>query len=159
MYDLAGNRLYEDSHWKVPGIWEELQANRNYRIMLIEAEELIQGYSIVKVLNHMGVDDKPCSYLAFIAVAPWNRSIVGPRRRIKGIGKVLFSWSLITGLRYNDNLAIELHSLPGAEGFYRHLGMMETGRSKEGMREFRLEKREALALVRPLLPSITKKEK
>ena len=151
--------MYEDSHWKVPAIWEELQANRDYRIMVIEAEDLIQGYSVVKVLSHTGIDGIPCSYLAFIAVSPWNRALVGPRRRIKGIGRVLVSYSLITGLRYNDNLSIELHSLPGAEGFYRHLGMKETGRSKEGMREIRLEKREALALVRPLLPSIIKKEK
>jgi hypothetical protein len=160
MLGLAGSRLYEDSHWDVPSIWEEALGNDNYRVIAIEAEGIIQGYTVVLVKNYLGIDGKPCAHVAFVAVAPWNRVVRGSRRKIKGIGKVLIAMSSLLSIKHTGSLILELHSLPDAEGFYHHIGMRETGRySKQGLKEFRIEKPEALALIRPLLPSINKKEK
>jgi hypothetical protein len=160
MLDLAGNRLYEDSHWDVPSIWEEALSNDFYRVIVIEAENMIQGYTVVWVKNYLGIDGKPCAHVAFVAVAPWNRAAIGNRRKIKGVGKTLLAMSSLISLKHTGSLVFELHSLPGAEGFYQRVGMRETGRySAQGLKEFRMENPKALALVRPLLPSINKKEK
>jgi hypothetical protein len=160
MYDLAGERLHEDSHWNVPKIWEETHANDNYRVMVIEAEGLIQGYTVVRAKNYLGIDGNPCGHIAFVAVAPWNRALKGGRRKIKGVGRILVGVSSFLSLKYTNLLNLELYSLPDAEGFYHRIGMRATGRiSHEGLKEFRLETPEALALVRPLLPHIIKREK
>jgi hypothetical protein len=73
MYDLSGNRIYEDSHWDVPHLWELSVKETNDRVLVVERDEKIQGYVVLKVSDYIGIDGKPCSYVKFIASAPWNR--------------------------------------------------------------------------------------
>lgn len=160
MLSLAGDRLYEDCHWDVPAIWEEAITNDDYRLMAIKAEGLNQGYTVVLVKNYLGIDGKVCAHVAFIAVAPWKRASRGNRRKVKGIGKILLAIASLLSFKHTGSLILELYSLPDVEGSYHRIEMRETGRySKEALKEFRIENPESLALVRPLLPFINKKEK
>ncbi len=151
MNDLAGRRLYQDSHWNVAKIWQELATDPHYRIKVIEADDLIQGYIILRVNGYLGIDKKPCTYVSFLATAPWNR-FAANERSYQGVGKKLMSVAVFYSAKIHGNLIVELHSLPDAEDFYRGIGMRETGRrSKNNLKEFRLEHSEALALIRPIL--------
>lgn len=100
---------------------------------------------------------KKCVYIPFIASAPWNRK--GSKRSItafNNIGKILISVASLFGEVYLDTPVIELHSLPESEGFYRKIGMKETGMQKKGMKEFRLEKDKGFDLLRFLMPQLRK---
>ncbi len=154
MYDLSGMRLYEDSHWKVPDIWQLFMGDDGCRLRLIEANEQIQGFIVCQVNGHIGIDGRPAIYVPFLAAAPWNRAGTGSQREFKGVGRILLSIAALYGFKHLERFALELHSLSKAEDFYRKVGMKETGRVKDNLKEFRLEKSEALILVRPFLASV-----
>ena len=151
MYDLAGTKLHGDSHWDVPRKWEHFINRNNFDIFILEAEERIQGYIILES-NFKGFNGKPSIYIPFLAVAPWNRrSRKNQERNFKNIGKLLLSTAAMFGIYYNDSPVFELHSLPGAENFYRKERMKETGKSKNNLKEFYMEKTEAFDLLRFLM--------
>jgi len=152
MFDLSGRRLFQDSHWDVPAIWTELTSNPDYRIKLIEADGEIQGFIVVQVNGYIGIDGKPCVYVAFIASAPWNRKSEGAERKHRNVGKILMSLAVLYAAKFYENYNVELHALSDADDFYRRIGMKETGRTKGQLKEFRFEKPEALALARLTLP-------
>jgi len=104
------------------------------------------------VKGHMGIDKNHCAYVALLASAPWNRFSDGCERNYRGVGKALMSIAVFYSAKHNNNPAVELHALSEAENFYRRIGMRETGRSKKNLKEFRLERSGALALIRPMLP-------
>jgi hypothetical protein len=160
MYDLSGEPLFEDSHWKVPDLWERATSDRRLRVLILEAVGQIQGWVVFQLEGYTGIDGRPCVYVAFISTAPWNRDTKGGQKReYKRIGKALLSVTLLHELKATGNFEMELHSLPGAELFYRKIGMRETGRqNKEGLKLFRMEKPQALSLLRPFLPALMRKE-
>ena len=87
MYDLAGNRLYEDSHWRITDYWEEISQKKNFDILIIEAKEKIQGYVTIKY-DHKSYLGNQAVYIPFVASAPWNRKVTRKdRREFKNIGK------------------------------------------------------------------------
>lgn len=158
MFDLSGDKLFEDSHWKVPEIWEHYKDDKDHLIRALEADDLLQGFIIIKINNHVGIDNIPCAYVSFVASAPWNRKRKSSTRDYENVGKSLICIAVIYSTKQKRNQAIELHSLPSAEIFYRKIGFKEiAGQEKDGMKLFRLEKSEALALINPMLSSLLKK--
>lgn len=156
MYDLAGEPLFEDSHWKVPEIWDEAAKSPNMTVLILEAEGRIQGYIVLKMRDHIGRDGKKCVYVSFVATAPWNRKRKNTHRVFSGVGKTLLWAGLVLGFVEYRSLCLELHSLPLAEGFYLKLGFRQTGYlSYEGLKEFRLEEAAAFPLIREVLASLT----
>jgi|GEM_PF-3197894 hypothetical protein len=140
MYDLSGNRIYEDSHWKVPELWEYSVRETNDKVLVIENDGKIQGYTILKVSEYIGVDGNPCSYVKFLASAPWNRKKQKEVERLYcNTGKMLLAACIVVGYWTIKNTALELESLPNAEKFYRKCGMLPTGRQKNGMLQYRLD--------------------
>ena len=159
MYNLSGERLFEDSHWEVPKIWEAATNDDRMRALVLEAAEQIQGYVAFQFDDYTGIDGKACAYVAFIATAPWNRKRKGGDREFKGVGSTLLAVTLLHELKNTGSLTLELHSLPQSEIFYRKIGMHETGkRSKDGLKQMRLEKPEALTLIRPYRSSFIRRE-
>lgn len=152
MYDLSGNKIYEDSIWDVPKIWEACEAQGS-KVILLEADQKIQGYTTAN-FNHVGIDKKTCSYINFLASAPWNRKHSIEEREILNVGKILVATSCLLGFSKNDSPVVELNSLPGAEKFYHRIGMRETGQINNRMKEFRLEADKGFELIRFLQPLI-----
>jgi hypothetical protein len=129
------------------------------RAMVIEAADQIQGYVSFQYQDYIGIDGKHCAYVAFLATAPWNRKRKGGDREFKGVGSTLLAITLLHELKHIGSLTLELHSLPQSEIFYRKIGMYETGnRSKEGLKQMRLERPDALTLIRPFRSSFMRKE-
>jgi hypothetical protein len=64
-------------------------------------------------------------YVEFVAVAPWNRSCKIRDRDFRRVGKTLLRATLrfaVKTLKLRSGFC--LHSLPGANGFYRSLEMV-----------------------------------
>lgn len=158
MYDLSGERLFEDSHWDVPGIWTATSKDERYRAMVLEASGQIQGYVVFQLKEYGGIDQEPCMHVSFLATAPWNRKRKGGIREYRGVGSALLAVSLLYELKNIGKLVLELHSLPLSEHFYRKLGFADTGRVHEGLRLMRMERPEALKLLRPFLSSFMRGE-
>jgi hypothetical protein len=149
MFNLSGEPLFPDSGWDVLKIWEWAEKDNRLRTLLIESSNQLQGYIIFQIKDYKGIDGNPCLYVAFLATAPWNRNQKGSHRENKGIGSILLSVALLYELKYIGTLTLELSSLPESEDFYRKIGMFETGKkNKEGLKQMRMEKAEALALLR-----------
>lgn len=153
MYDLSGKRLHEDSHWKVPDIWEQFCQLSDCEVLMLEADNQIQGY-IVIYLNYPDSSDGVKTYIPFLAAAPWNRNSNGASRKYQQVGKLLVGIGALRGFATWQDPRLELHSLPGAENFYRRLRMSETGRVENSMKEFRLDTKAGFDLLRFILPYI-----
>ena len=154
MCDLSGRKMYEDSHWNVPKMWEAFNPSKDCEVLILEAHDKIQGYIIIKY-DHKGYDKKKCLYIPFLAAAPWNRKKRESNgREFRNIGKILVAVAAMKGVEVYDRPVLELHSLKGAQNFYRKLDMEETGREKNSMKEFRLGEEMAFDLIRFLIPNI-----
>lgn len=154
MFDLSGNPLYEDSSWDVPKIWGKLDVIPDTKVLILDARDQIQGYVIVHH-NYLDSASGVQTYVPFLAAAPWNRRLgLKEKRQFRDIGKTLLTVASLNGYFYNQDPSLELHSLPAAEGFYRNLKMQDTGRTKNGLREFRLDKHAGYDLLRFLMPLI-----
>lgn len=84
-------------------------------------------------------------YIDRLAVAPWNRQILGEQKLFKGVGSRL----VIAICDYSKQNGLEgclgLHALPAAEPFYRNFKMVDFGidTTHEGLRYFELDKEQA----------------
>lgn len=157
MHDLSGNPIFEDSHWHVPKIWDVSAKNPSDQVIIIELNNRIQGYVVTKVGSYKGKDNHNCTYIKFLATAPWNRKITGRSRAYSNAGKMLLAVSIIIGYWNNKNAAVELEALPQAENFYRKQGMLPTGKQKNGMLQYRFDHKAAISFVRQIQANIRRK--
>ena len=72
-------------------------------------------------------------YVEFLATAPWNRPRLVKEPTYKGAGRVLIGTAVSLSIEEELRGRIGLHSLPGAEDFYRDaIGMADLGVDKDG---------------------------
>jgi hypothetical protein len=116
----------EDAHWKwgekaLAGISDPLL----YDIFTLECSEDTQALMLVKKggigcfsrhPEHVGAQ---LIYVDFLATAPWNRKRMVDKPIYKGCGRVLISTAISLSIEEELEGRIGLHSLPGAESFYR----------------------------------------
>ena len=147
-YDLASNRLYEDSHWNVPKIWEQYDGTNGNKTLILEAEGRIQGFICIR-FDHTCHNGKSGVYVPFLSSAPWNRKFTkNDHREFRNIGAILMATAAIKGYKDKSVTRMELHSLPSAENFYEKIGMAKTGNKKNGMNEFYMGAQAYVKLVR-----------
>lgn len=158
-YNLAGRPLFEDSHWRVDRFFMDLSQKDDIRVLVLEAENQIQGFIVFVTKNFRGIDGASCVYVAFLATAPWNRVNQNSPGAYRGVGSLLLGAALVYGHKHNNCLCLELHSLKGAEGFYTKVGMVETGHVKDEMKGFRLDGVNSMVLMRPFLASVVRSVK
>lgn len=155
MFDLAGNRLYPDSHWRVDALWEEYH-NAGYDVRVLDICGEIQGYFISSG-KHAETEGMQCTYIHFLASAPWNRKdSTHSERRFSHIGQILIASACIYGLSRIGTPVIELHSVKKAEPFYEKIGFKKTGQLKDTMNEYRLESQQAFDLIRFMKPFLVR---
>lgn len=76
----------------------------------------------------------PLIYVEFLATAPWNRPKLVPEPIYKGAGRALVGTAVSLSLEEEYGGRIGLHSLPGAEVFYRDaIRMTDFGTESEGV--------------------------
>ncbi|CAM2194595.1 protein of unknown function [Paraburkholderia kururiensis] len=156
MYDLAGNAIFEDSHWIWPKLWLALANDPDCECLVIEANGQLQALCIFQFQNYTGDDGTDCAYVKFVAVAPWNRSSLNAHTRFQGLGKLFLSIAaLVRAARIQQLCPLELESLPQAEPFYLHIGFVPTGVVQGTLNQYRLATKNVTSLVGSQLPFIT----
>jgi len=147
----------EDAHWEWAA--KALQAQGNplsYELFGVEADARTQGMMLVLkggpkcFSRHPEHPRAPLVYVDFLATAPWNRPGLTATPTYKGVGKVLFMTAV--SLSIEEELAgrVGLHSLPGAEAFYRNqLNMTDMGGDDtyQNLRYFELSATQARQLI------------
>ncbi|MBI3913410.1 MAG: hypothetical protein HY327_04390 [Chloroflexi bacterium] len=118
----------EDAHWE----WDEFIAQGlEYRDELVAfsllAENKLQGLMLLE-LESKDAEGNASIHVLRISTAPWNRS---PNNRYRFAGSLLIAQAVKLGFELERDGRVWLESLPGAEGFYRGLGMIEL-REKSG---------------------------
>lgn len=81
--------------------------------------------------RHSEHERAPLIYVDFLSTAPWNRPKLVSEPVYKGGGRILISTAVSLSLEEEMQGRIGLHSLPGAEAFYRdQVGMSDFGKDK-----------------------------
>ncbi|WP_246716494.1 hypothetical protein [Rhizobium ruizarguesonis] len=139
----------EDAHWE----WgrKMLAAEADpwiYDVFVIECGFNTQAVMLVCkggvkcVCRHPG--EKPTNrllYVDFVATAPWNREKLVSDPTYSGCGRILISAAVDLSYEEENYGRIGLHSLPGAEVFYRDkVGMTDLGLDEHchGLRYFEI---------------------
>lgn len=158
MFDAAAeeNRP-EDAHWEWAA--KALQALDNplsYELFGIEADDRTQGMMLaikggLKCFSrHPEHPRAPMVYIDFLATAPWNRLGMVEIPTYKGVGRILFMAAVSLSLEEEAAGRIGLHSLPGAEEFYRsRMNMTDMGKDAayHNLRYFELSATQATQLI------------
>lgn len=144
LIEVVSSISMEDDHWQ----WFDKARAFNsdeYEWFHLYAEGKPQAACVIYHPKPGVLSSGDIFYVEFVAVAPWNRSCLIRERRFRGAGTVL----LRAALRYAVNElklrpGFSLHSLPGANGYYLALKMVNVpGHEKDTMLYFELP--EALA--------------
>ncbi|AWB50934.1 hypothetical protein HYN69_20380 (plasmid) [Gemmobacter aquarius] len=150
--------LPEDAHWE----WADkalraLQNPLNYELFSVEKDDKTQGMLMAikggsKCFSrHHEHPRAPIIYVDFLATAPWNRPGLAATSPVyRGVGRVLFMAAVSLSIEEEFVGRVGLHSLPGAEGFYRQqLSMTDLGKDDAyyGLRYFELSANQASQLI------------
>jgi hypothetical protein len=129
-------RLYgqEDKFWD----WEfklEFVISRqpNREGYAIEYEGETQGLMIIETQMHGSrlAEGERLVYIDGIATAPWNRAHIQRPPKLKGVGTAFLAFARTRSVELDCGGRVGLHSLPGAEEFYDHQGMIDLGEDED----------------------------
>ena len=148
----------EDAHWEwAAKAIHALKNPLNYELFSVEKDDKTQGMLMaVKggskcFSRHTDHPRAPIVYIDFLATAPWNRlGLTAASPIYRGVGRVLFMAAVSLSMEEEFTGRIGLHSLPGAEEFYRQrLGMTDMGKDDayHGLRYFELSANQANQLT------------
>ena len=95
----------------------------------VECERDTQGLMLITKRGKRSwlAPNQPIVYVRYIASAPWNRLEVQDPPTYKTVGSVMLKFARFRSTELGYGGFVGLHSLPGAEGFYRKQGMIELG--------------------------------
>jgi hypothetical protein len=147
---LISNENLSDFHWKWSDIISDT-AQDSYKKVTFYLLVGNKPEGILHVYFPKNTRLEPTKNLVYVdrvAVAPWNRPHQ-QEKHYKGVGSILMLFICnYSNLKGYDG-CIGLHSLPQAEPFYRHLGMVDLGIDGcyEGLIYFELAKEKAKELI------------
>jgi hypothetical protein len=109
------------------------------------AEGQLHGLMLLE-LEHKNDTGEHDIHILRVAAAPWNR---GPRGRLTGVGTSLIRETVVLSLERGYGGRIWLEALPGAEAFYRRIGMAELPIRDpiEGLAQFKFSVEEAASFL------------
>lgn len=125
-----------------------------YQMYAVECAGRTQGIMLVKkggsFSRHPDHPKADLIYVERLATAPWNRRGFVGEPIYKGVGQLLLSTAVNLGLEEDLDGRIGLHSLWGADAFYRDIiGMTDFGLDDDnyGMRYFEMSSARARAFL------------
>ena len=128
----------------------------NCEIFGIEADNKTQGMMLVIKLGrqcfsrHQEHPGAPLVYIDFLATAPWNRPSMGDAPAYKGVGRALVMAAVSLSFGGKAAGRVGLHSLPGAESFYRERPKMTDMGEDVAYQELRYFELSATQAKRPI---------
>jgi hypothetical protein len=118
----------EHTHWD----WRaKLQALEDVGIFYgIERDGMMQGLICLRQDKQGRLAEQkglPLTYVDYLETAPWNLPSLTSQPHFRGVGTTLLKVAIQHSLAQGWEGRIGLHSLPQAESFYRHFGMVDCG--------------------------------
>src|SRR2546430_640950 len=127
----AGADKPEDSQWNWKWKAEKWRPFLAFHSFAIVCERELQGLMLINDLKSARIKEqfgKPLVYVELLASAPWNRSKIQKPKRYHGVGTVMMAAAIQLSLDLGFKGRVGLHSLPGAEPFYKNdCGMVPLG--------------------------------
>lgn len=124
---------------KADQFWDWEMKNRvylsdaNYEAYAIECEQVTQGLMMIETIGHRSWYEphRRLIYVSSLATAPWNRPSVQRPVAYRLVGSTLLEFAKYRSEELGYGGLVGLHSLPGAEDFYRRMQMIECGPDEE----------------------------
>jgi hypothetical protein len=130
---LLLNSSEADQYWEWRLKYRTYGARLGSESYVIECEGQLQGLMLIETLGYRSWfnPNRRLIYVHSLATAPWNRPSIEnpPRYRLVGGTLLEFAQDRSHALGYGGSVG--LHSLPGAEDFYRQTGFIECGADAE----------------------------
>ncbi|MEO1685673.1 MAG: hypothetical protein AAFS06_20750 [Cyanobacteria bacterium J06631_12] len=108
-----------------------------YEAYGIELDELLHGVVLLETQWHRSwfAQAYRLVYVEYLAAAPWNRHPLEDPPYLKRVGSALLTIARQRSVELGYEGRVGLHALPGTEGFYDRLNMMDNGPDpeKEGL--------------------------
>jgi hypothetical protein len=138
----------EDWHWR----WDNKAlycSSSEYERFYLIADNSVQAIATIYHPKSSWIKGDNIFYIDYLAVANWNRDRPGYGKKFSGVGTKLLGYCInhaITVLKYRPGFC--LHSLPGAETYYQHIGMQDLGldSAKESLRRYEADEKVTLSL-------------
>jgi hypothetical protein len=137
--EIQGQFGAPDSHWDWKKKREAMLGSVNRMFALVDGQS-VEGLMRLDLSRFSSIAvGAPVVYVEFLAVAPWNRSVI-QKPRFRGIGTLLLGVAVSVSLEEEMEGRCGLHSLLQSEGFYRRVGMKDLGIvDSSGLRYFEFE--------------------
>jgi hypothetical protein len=125
--EILGVTEQADRYWSWDYKLRQGKQGGRYEAYAVETDELTQGLMFLETRWHRSQLPQryPLVYVEALAVAPWNRRILEDPPYLRGVGRSLLLFARQRSLRLGYGGRVELHALPGSEGFYRQNQMPE----------------------------------
>jgi hypothetical protein len=140
-HGILGKLGAQDAHWNWRAKHQQMTGGVQFMYALLDGGS-VEALMLIH-LSHYSQLTRTASreivYVDEVAVAPWNRAVIG-RRRYEGLGKLMLAVAVSRSLDEGMEGRCGLHSLPQAEGFYQKIGMRDVGLVDDhGLKYFEFE--------------------
>lgn len=145
---LQGMKI-EDAHWNWGRKMQEVNRLLIYNSYVIEKDDITQAMMITTdTINLSKLEpSKPLLYIEYLSVAPWNRGKLVTVPKYALLGRIMFMQAVIDSYNLDYEGRVGLHSLPGAESWYKdELGLIEIEDNKK-LKYFELSKERAKIII------------
>jgi hypothetical protein len=140
-HSLLGKLGAQDAHWNWRAKHERMTEGVQRMYALLDGSS-VEGLMLINMSRYSqlpGSTSREIIYIEEVAVAPWNRAVIGIRR-YEGLGRLMLA--VAVSLSFDEEMEgrCGLHSLPQAEGFYQKIGMTYVGLvDHQGLKYFEFE--------------------
>lgn len=112
-------------------------SEERYEAYGIELDEILHGVVLIETQWHCSWFSQAYRlvYVEYLSAAPWNRRPLEDPPYLKRVGSALLTIARQRSVELGYEGRVGLHALPGTEGFYDRLNMMDNGPDpeKEGL--------------------------
>jgi hypothetical protein len=117
----------DDQYWEWRLKYRTYGARLGAESYIIECDGELQGLMLIQTLGHRSWfnPDRRIIYVHSLATAPWNRPSIENPPRYRLVGGVFLEFAEYRSHELGYGGLVGLHSLPGAEDFYRQSGLTE----------------------------------
>ncbi|MEM6866829.1 MAG: hypothetical protein AAF528_00395 [Cyanobacteria bacterium P01_C01_bin.121] len=104
-----------------------------YEAYGIEQDEILHGVILLETQWHRSwfSERYPLVYVEYLSSAPWNRRPIEDPPYLRQVGRALLTVARQRSVELGYDGRVGLHALPGTEGFYDHLNMLDNGPDPE----------------------------
>jgi hypothetical protein len=111
-----------DAHWKWGSKFQSRRGELKWASYALRSEGLTQGMMFLNLIASCRLQsqlNQHMVYVDLVSTAPWNRPRFTPEPKFGGVGLVLVTEAIVRSFDEGFEGRIGLHSVAGAEAFYR----------------------------------------